>query len=1075
MGAPWETRVKRRKNPLIFKLQPQKKVLSLVLCLAMMLSVMVVGAGAAFTDQDKIVNTEAVDMCVALNIINGFEDGSFKPEGNITRAQACKMICIALNGGKDPVLGTNATPTFSDIDGHWAEAYIEYCVSEGIVAGVGDGKFNPEGNVTGSQFAKMLLIALGYRADHEGFLGSAWEVNVNVKASAKGLYEDLESMNPAESLSRDNAAQMVWNAMQAKEVEYKYTLATDENGQMVSRITVEDKQVNGATITLLKDKYDGIVEETILIDASYNTDKGEWTYTTNPTGTSNTTPGTTPVDKVFTKATVDYCDLYRQAVKVVYTVNSNGAIDDFVGMISDSNIIATGILDDIETPDYSKNEVEIDNVTYKLSKTITSASNEVYAYLNTTAAAMTTLGTVCPAYAFVAIDQDDDNRIDEFVYFPFDVAQIDYLSSSSITLNGTDDQSTNGSYDLDDVNLYDGADEDDWTVVTAAANANDETLTVEAAEIITGEVTRIKTNSAGNTSAVEVDGTFYDVETTAYAAATLNGDTIKVGDTYDFVVVNGFVFYGEKVAGAVNADNVLYLDKVGALSSGLADGVEAKVYFSDGTSSTVKVTGITINASYTGSVTNTNVTTAKTYVADDYDIVNDNSTPDSDEMFAGDATALLNSYLTAKNALFTYSEKNGEYSLEVIDGNNIGAYDQYNSETSSPVIEDGKTTGKVRFDEDAVIFVNDKDGVKVVSGATVNAWNKITANSVVGLSDKSNGTQYIAIGAIDLGNKVAKSDVRVYGFVTGGISSDKDYCYFTMWNGAESVDVKVDKDDAPTIAKYDFVAFDWVDEATAEADGDDFVIKTALTNAVAITSYTNGDISFSDGGSYDFADEYFVIGVDTNKGEGVEGGKLAVAKNCQIASSHSNCKYANAIYFTAQDGSDTVVEAVFVDTNGMLYSDKSGSKLCTSSVTAGSKTLTAAESTDTSIKAQPDGLYVPGAVGSLTSVDASQLQDIRIFKFVATVNQTYTLSIENSNGKEVLKDTGDASGTNPMTPGPHYFYINVKAGEYAPAASGTGSVTATGDYATKSFKAGDYTYTVTGDDGIVYLSGSFTI
>ena len=55
--------------------------------MAMSLS-LAVTAGAAFNDQDKIVNTEAVDMCSALNIINGYTDGSFKPEGNVTRAEA---------------------------------------------------------------------------------------------------------------------------------------------------------------------------------------------------------------------------------------------------------------------------------------------------------------------------------------------------------------------------------------------------------------------------------------------------------------------------------------------------------------------------------------------------------------------------------------------------------------------------------------------------------------------------------------------------------------------------------------------------------------------------------------------------------------------------------------------------------------------------------------------------------------------------------------------------------------------------------------------------------------------------
>ncbi|MCI5691343.1 MAG: S-layer homology domain-containing protein, partial [Clostridiales bacterium] len=81
-----------------------------MLCLAVMLSVMVVGAGAAFSDQDKIENTEAVDACSALNIINGYEDGAFHPERNIKRAEVTKMICVALNGGEEPNTSTNAVP-----------------------------------------------------------------------------------------------------------------------------------------------------------------------------------------------------------------------------------------------------------------------------------------------------------------------------------------------------------------------------------------------------------------------------------------------------------------------------------------------------------------------------------------------------------------------------------------------------------------------------------------------------------------------------------------------------------------------------------------------------------------------------------------------------------------------------------------------------------------------------------------------------------------------------------------------------------------------------------------------------
>ena len=93
----------------------------------MMLSVMVVGAGAAFSDQSKIKNTEAVDACTALNIIGGYPDGSFKPEGNITRAEVVTITCRLLERKADREFvkaHLNEMPrTFTDLPtekSHWA-------------------------------------------------------------------------------------------------------------------------------------------------------------------------------------------------------------------------------------------------------------------------------------------------------------------------------------------------------------------------------------------------------------------------------------------------------------------------------------------------------------------------------------------------------------------------------------------------------------------------------------------------------------------------------------------------------------------------------------------------------------------------------------------------------------------------------------------------------------------------------------------------------------------------------------------------------------------------------------------
>ena len=168
-----------------------KRVLSLALASVMVMGMMVVSASAAdFTDDEKIVNQNAVDTMVALNIINGKDDGSFDPEAVVTRAEMAKMITVALNGGVDPVLGTKTQPTYTDIKGHWAESYIEYCNSFGIVGGIGGGKFEPEGKLTSTQAARMSLNAMGYGIEDP----SNWALLTEVQAREEGV--DLYAGSP---------------------------------------------------------------------------------------------------------------------------------------------------------------------------------------------------------------------------------------------------------------------------------------------------------------------------------------------------------------------------------------------------------------------------------------------------------------------------------------------------------------------------------------------------------------------------------------------------------------------------------------------------------------------------------------------------------------------------------------------------------------------------------------------------------------------------------------------------------------------------------------------------------------
>ena len=240
-----------------------KRALSLALAAVMVLGMMVIGAGAAslddFSDKDEIVNKEAVTVLSTLNVINGKDDGSYDPTGIVTRAEMSKIICVILNGGKDPALGASTTHTYTDTVNHWAESYIEYCTQLGIVAGKGNGTFDPNGTVTATEAAKMLLVALGYNASFENMVGSNWAISTNVLANQNKLYAGLD-IDVDAGLTRDNAAQMAYNALNCEMVKYDYALVTGPNGSLTSV-----PRVDKLDDTLLSDKFGGVRVEGVVV------------------------------------------------------------------------------------------------------------------------------------------------------------------------------------------------------------------------------------------------------------------------------------------------------------------------------------------------------------------------------------------------------------------------------------------------------------------------------------------------------------------------------------------------------------------------------------------------------------------------------------------------------------------------------------------------------------------------------------------------------------------------------------------------------------------------------------------
>ena len=213
-----------------------KKFLSLVLALVMTMSLVTVSAGAKdFTDSTKIQYTEAVDVMSAVKVIDGYADGSFNPSATLTRGAAAKIICnLILGPTTASALVADAAPYKDVPTNHTFAGYIAYCQKTGIISGYADGTFKPANTLTGYAFMKMLLGALGYDADVEGYTGPNWSINVAKRALNIGLADDLVgNFNGVKAVTREEACLYALNTLTADMVEYDSTTNITVGGAQV--------------------------------------------------------------------------------------------------------------------------------------------------------------------------------------------------------------------------------------------------------------------------------------------------------------------------------------------------------------------------------------------------------------------------------------------------------------------------------------------------------------------------------------------------------------------------------------------------------------------------------------------------------------------------------------------------------------------------------------------------------------------------------------------------------------------------------------------------------------------------
>ena len=289
-----------------------KKLLAMVLALVMTLSLAV--SANAFKD-DKSISDDYAESVAVLNgmgVFKGYEDGSFKPEGNITRAEVATIVyrIYTADVAKNDKSGLYATYNkFSDMAGAgWAQGYIGYCANASLVKGYPDGTFKPSGNVTGYEVLAMILRAVGYDKNNE-FSGADWALHVAQTAQQLGVLDRVAKTTDLNApASRELVAELLFQGIQKAQVTY-----TPAFGYVTDKV--------------IGTKTNSLGEKNFKLASAAASDKWgrpatKWTYNTGD-------KATTFVEKpnlTYTKAVTE-CDVAHDAglkVDTAYTLYVNG-------------------------------------------------------------------------------------------------------------------------------------------------------------------------------------------------------------------------------------------------------------------------------------------------------------------------------------------------------------------------------------------------------------------------------------------------------------------------------------------------------------------------------------------------------------------------------------------------------------------------------------------------------------------------------------------------------------------------------------------------------------------------------
>ena len=795
-----------------------KRALSLLLAVVMVIGMMVVGASAAsytdFSDKGEIVNKDAVSMLTTLGIIEGKPDGSYAPGEGVDRAQMAKMISVIMNQGTDnSALYENSPTGLTDIASNWAKGHINYCYTTGIIAGRGNGKFDPSAGVTAVEAAKMLLVAAGYDPKTEGLEGADWAINTNALASRLGIFRSF-TKDVTQALNRDDAALLIYNALDVEMIEkYEngYAIAYNDSRTILSAMygvyKVEGVVLGNEYAVLNGTDYDeSMMDGKTLLAAGYKI----------IASTTSNTMVEDPATKKDTTFNVETPVEYLGKTVTMYvrkdTILANSEVLG-VTLNEKANTIVTSVANETDMKDLLKGtgiSLKSNETEYYVNYGIVEDQDAANDILK-----LDRKSTVTPnsnGIELEIIDNDNDGVAEYVLWVQEDLTVITSLNEKKETIAfGSDTDKDITSYnkgraiDLEDVTLYDGAEEGDIVLVRTYGGH----YYVSQPEVVTGEMESYSSNKTKE-QWVKVDGTeykpsFINVSGEGYAEEFYTFDVTECAkdggvqwDTkYDFYLdSNGYVAAFKPAEKTVN--NYALILESGYMPGAFASDTTAKVtaLLSDGTegtytlnfSASAKNLGEQIDEDAYDADKNMGIYELKGFLGtSDSDnsatapwkndgVFADNSVgTDEDDFKDGMAKGYVITYsltddnvMTIKSVVGTYDKSKPGYNL------GAGVVDTLSSdyESGSASLRYDSGSGKLAIDEDTVAFYYDATNPKDVKYGVAVGYSKM-ANV-----DKNTSFMSQKVGTTNLADVVLFNDE--------GVVAAKDYIYILGRNDHSS-------------------------------------------------------------------------------------------------------------------------------------------------------------------------------------------------------------------------------------------------------------------------------------------------